>query len=368
MDALILSCGTGGGHNAAGYAIKEELIRRGHHVEMFDPYMLVGKNVSGAVNNTYINLVQKAPDIFGFIYKIGDCYRKLPFKSPVYYINQKPAMKLYEYLNEHHFDVIITPHLFPAEIITVLKNKKLKLPKTYFIATDYVCIPFTEETNCDYYIVPHKDSCSDFMYRGISRDKLLPFGIPVNAAFTEDITPDKAKIQLGLNVHKKYIMVAGGSMGAGNIDKITKIVFDYTKSDSDFEMIVICGNNDKLYNKLKNKYAQGAVIIKKTDKMHLYMKASEIFFTKPGGLSSTEAAAANTPIVHISPIPGCETHNKEFFRKHGLSLGVSSNENDIVFAINKLKDNRVRDKIISNQKRQINAFAGKQICDYIEKN
>lgn len=29
MDALILSCGTGGGHNAAGAAIKEELIKRG---------------------------------------------------------------------------------------------------------------------------------------------------------------------------------------------------------------------------------------------------------------------------------------------------------------------------------------------------
>ena len=30
MEALILSCGTGGGHNAAGYAVKEELERRGH--------------------------------------------------------------------------------------------------------------------------------------------------------------------------------------------------------------------------------------------------------------------------------------------------------------------------------------------------
>ena len=34
MDALILSVGTGGGHNAAGYAVKEELLRRGHNVEM----------------------------------------------------------------------------------------------------------------------------------------------------------------------------------------------------------------------------------------------------------------------------------------------------------------------------------------------
>ena len=36
MDALILSCSTGGGHNAAGTAIKEELEVRGHHVTMMD--------------------------------------------------------------------------------------------------------------------------------------------------------------------------------------------------------------------------------------------------------------------------------------------------------------------------------------------
>ena len=33
MDALILSCGTGGGHNAAAKAIMEELIGRGWNAE-----------------------------------------------------------------------------------------------------------------------------------------------------------------------------------------------------------------------------------------------------------------------------------------------------------------------------------------------
>ena len=40
MDALILSCGTGGGHDAAGSAVAEELINRGHHAVMLNPYTL----------------------------------------------------------------------------------------------------------------------------------------------------------------------------------------------------------------------------------------------------------------------------------------------------------------------------------------
>ena len=44
MDALILSCGTGGGHDAAGKAVYEEMKKQGHQVTMLNPYTLKSKN------------------------------------------------------------------------------------------------------------------------------------------------------------------------------------------------------------------------------------------------------------------------------------------------------------------------------------
>ena len=61
MDALILSCSTGGGHNAAAAAIKEALTLRGHHAVMLDPYELAGKNLDRKVGNTYIKIAQRTP-------------------------------------------------------------------------------------------------------------------------------------------------------------------------------------------------------------------------------------------------------------------------------------------------------------------
>ena len=58
MDALILSCSTGGGHNAAAEAMAEELKRRGHHVDLLDPYTLTGKNRDRLVGNAYVKCVQ----------------------------------------------------------------------------------------------------------------------------------------------------------------------------------------------------------------------------------------------------------------------------------------------------------------------
>ena len=54
MDALILSCGTGGGHNSAGKAVLEELERRGHHVTMLNPYTLKSEKLSSGIDQNYI--------------------------------------------------------------------------------------------------------------------------------------------------------------------------------------------------------------------------------------------------------------------------------------------------------------------------
>lgn len=54
MDALILSCGTGGGHNAAGAAIKEELIKRGYNVKFFNPYALKSNRLARVIDRAYV--------------------------------------------------------------------------------------------------------------------------------------------------------------------------------------------------------------------------------------------------------------------------------------------------------------------------
>ena len=49
MEALILSCSTGGGHNVAAGAIREELEKRGHHAVMMDPYQLVSDKLAAEI-------------------------------------------------------------------------------------------------------------------------------------------------------------------------------------------------------------------------------------------------------------------------------------------------------------------------------
>lgn len=369
MDALILSVGTGGGHNAAGYAVKEELLKRGHNVEMMNPYDLKSSKTSKIIDNTYIKLVQTVPKAFGLVYFIGDAYRRLPWRSPVYFANRRMAAVLKEYLDEHHFDIVIMPHLFPAEMMTSILNNGWERPKTLFITTDYTCTPFIEETKLDAYIIPTSQLWSEFESFGVPSERMFSLGIPTLSGYKSDISKSEAKKALGLSESKRYILITGGSMGSGNLVKIVRYILKWRQDChyEDIEPVIICGSNKKLYERMENEFPQDCVVVGYTTKMPLYMKACEIFMTKPGGLSSTEAASAGIPIVHITPIPGCESKNLRYFEEHGMSIFAKCSEKSIRKALDYLEKSENRDKMVLCQKKYLNDKAASDICDLAQR-
>ncbi len=339
MRVLILSCSTGGGHNAAAHAIEEEMKRRGHTVTFMDPYELKGRNLDHKVGDFYIHLVQRAPFLFGAAYWMGELYRRLPWRSPVYWINGRMCSRMKEYLETHPTDVIIMTHLFPGEILTYMKNQGIQLPETVFVATDYTCIPFTEEIDCDYYVIPSAALEAEYEARGIDGRRLVPYGIPVAHAFGEP--SDRAKLldSLGLASDRHYLLLSGGSMGAGKIFRMAETLMDYLSVHEDTSLIVVCGSNDRLYERVFRRYGAHPqlILLHRTDRMADYMKISDVFLSKPGGLSSTEAAASGVPLIHISPIPGCETRNKDFFAEKGMSIGAGNDGARLIPALEKLR-------------------------------
>lgn len=368
MEALILSCGTGGGHNAAGKAIEDELILRGHKAVMINPYNLAGDKLPKRVDGAYIKLATDAPNAFGLMYSLGQAVRRLPGSSPIYWANGLMAQRMEEYLSAHNYDVVIMPHLFPAEILTFLKRRGKRVPKMVFIATNYSCIPFTEETDCDYYVIPSSLLKEDFIRRGIPEDKLLPLGIPVSRSFTEDLTKAQAKTLLSLKADRNYILLSGGSMGAGGMHQTVQSIKDEIIKDPSYALIVICGSNSRLYEQLSEKYAHDSQIIpiKRTSRMAWYLKACSVFITKPGGLSSTEAAVSGVPLIHVSPIPGCESINLKFFTQNNMSLDGGRQNEQLIKALSEIKNEQLINKMINSQKQIINGRSTQDICDFLQ--
>lgn len=370
MDALILSCGTGGGHNAACHAIEKELKSRGHAVETLNPYLLKSARAARAVDLAYVRLAQRAPAAFGAVYGIGNAYRRLPVRSPVYHLNRRMRPVFADYLEKHHFDAVVMTHLFPAEILTGIR-RHMSVPKSFFISTDYTCIPFTEETDCDYYVIPSPELADEFCGRGIAKERIRPLGIPVDTDFTPVLLPAeerrRSREALGLSAEERYryILVAGGSIGAGRIDEAVSLLLGHYEG-TDTKIIVVCGNNEELYRKLNRQFGARCTVLAHTDRMPEYLKACDVFLSKPGGLSTTEAAVAGIPLVLMTPIPGCETLNMRFFEERGMCEAVSSIKTDLIPACEKLLDQTAAEKMRRCQRQSLPAHAARAICDLIE--
>ncbi len=366
MDALIMTCGTGGGHNAAAAAIAEELIRRGHNVTTLNPFTLVEGSVSSVIDNTYISIAKHFPHLFGVIYCLGEGVSRLPIPSPVYLANGRMNEIMEKYLSEHHFDIAVMSHIFPGEILTNMKRHGLAVPKTVFIATDYTCIPFTEEIDCDYFVTPSSLLTEEYVRRGVPPERIYPLGIPVRQEFSAHGDREEKCLALGLDPTRRYILITGGSMGAGKLELVVNMLDEHYR-DKNITLIVVCGSNRKLYEKIASEHGERHIVMERTGKMADYMSVCDLFITKPGGLSSTEAAVSGTPVIHITPIPGCESYNMRFFEAHGMSIAVPYPRRNLIEACDTLGDEAARDTMTENQRRVIPTTAFSDICDLIEK-
>lgn len=365
MKVLVLSCKTGGGHDAAGRAIVQQFTEMGDEAYLFDYLTLAGKKVSDKVGGSYVGLVQRVPLVFGLLYRVGAVVSRIVRKSPVYYMNGLMAPYLDRYLQENDFDAIVMPHLFPAETITYMKRKGMNLPLTVAVATDYTCIPFWGETECDYYVIPSKRHIKNFTRGHITREQLLPFGIPVSPDITRYHNQAGARRKLGIDHDKPIYLVVGGSMGAGQMDTLVKLLVKMKTEDD--QVIVICGSNKKIRKKIDRHYGgrDDVTVIGRTDKMSYYLNACDVIFTKPGGLTSTEAAVAEIPIVHTSPIPGCETANRKYFRKHGMSVSGAESVSQVAAGVRLMEHPEELQKMREKQRLQIPKDSARQICEFI---
>ena len=74
----------------------------------------------------YLNSLKGNGNTFKNIYKLGELYSKSGVTSPVYLVNKMHARRLYNYIKNGSFDLVIATHLFPSLTLTAIKKHKDK--------------------------------------------------------------------------------------------------------------------------------------------------------------------------------------------------------------------------------------------------
>ncbi len=342
---LIMSASTGGGHNRAARAIKEELENKtinneSIECEIIDSLKLVNNTMDKVISRGYEKSAIYTPKAYGSVYRLSESslVSKNEFKDN--FLTSLMAKKFRKLLKKSRPDLIIGTHPFPMIALSTLKKstsdisslnlsdafhkhyKDISVPPMISVLTDYTTHSTWIQNEIDYYIVGHEYVKELLVFEGVNPNKVKAFGIPVEKSFLSHRDKEAVLSELGLSPNKLTVLLMGGSFGAGNI----KATLDELISiNRDFQIIVITGRNESLREKLEKNLAlhhhdKDIVVLGFTNKMNDLLASVDVLVSKPGGLTTTESLLKNLPMIVPYYIPGQEEENLDFLTNCGAAL------------------------------------------------
>lgn len=342
---LIMSASTGGGHNRAARAIKEELENKtinneSIECEIIDSLKLVNNTMDKVISRGYEKSAIYTPKAYGSVYRLSESslVSKNEFKDN--FLTSLMAKKFRKLLKKSRPDLIIGTHPFPMIALSTLKKstsdtsslnlsdafhkhyKDISVPPMISVLTDYTTHSTWIQNEIDYYIVGHEYVKELLVFEGVNPNKVKAFGIPVEKSFLSHRDKEAVLSELGLSPNKLTVLLMGGSFGAGNI-KAT--LDDLISVNRDFQIIVITGRNESLREKLEKNLAlhhhdKDIVVLGFTNKMNDLLASVDVLVSKPGGLTTTESLLKNLPMIVPYYIPGQEEENLDFLTNCGAAL------------------------------------------------
>ena len=350
---LIMSASTGGGHNRAARAIKEELTNKSINgitidCEIIDSLKIVNGTMDKLISQGYEKSAKYTPKAWGGVYKLTEStlISRNEFKdNPLTSLVSRKLKKLVELKKP---DLIIGTHAFPMIALSTLKKhsmlysnnelntfseslhnyyKDLNIPPLITVLTDYTTHSAYIQNEIDYYIAGHEYVKELLIEDGIDEEKIKPYGIPVEKSFLSHRDRNTVLSELNLDPDKFTVLLMGGSFGAGSIkDTLEELI----SIDRDFQVIVVTGRNKSLKEKLEKSLISSEDTIDKnisvlgfTDKMNDLLASVDILVSKPGGLTTTESLLKEVPMIIPYFIPGQEEENLDFLSNCGASLRTS---------------------------------------------
>ena len=318
MRTLILSCNTGEGHNSCAKAIQEAYLAQGEYCEIVEALQFISRHASRFIADWHSRIYRHAPKLYGAGYRNVENRTSL-FRegTTVYRDLTSGSERLYRFICAGDYDAVICTHVFPALAMTAILERHPMPLLTGFVATDYTCSPSVEDSALDYYFIPDETLKDEFAACGVPREKLVASGIPVKPAFYHAVDKSAAKAELGIPANHQHILMMCGSIGCGPIRELAEELA--IRLTPEQELTVVCGANEELCGKLQKHFTGNR-------QLHIHgmvhnvpqlMHSADIFLTKPGGLSTTEAAACDLPMVLMDTVAGCEGHNLDFFLGRG---------------------------------------------------
>lgn len=321
MNILIVTGKFGMGHWSASLSLRQQLLQAfpEAQVEVMDLIACTNHN-SESMYKWFNVLVTRGSGLFNLYYKftqnkdsderpLND--EQCPDRVGVLFAGKQP-------------DLIIATHPICARIVARWKKESGSSLPMVTCVTDLTSHSEWIHRVTDCYLVGTQEIKERLVAKGVDRDIIYVTGIPVRAEF-------KLPVHRG-DRQQRNLLIMGGGLGM----MPRKDAF-YEELDAmpGVHTTIITGRNQKLYDRLVDKY-ENIRVIGFTDRVYEYMAWADLVLTKPGGITMFESIFSELPILAWEPFLEQEKNNARFLVKRGLGRVAAKESDECLAAIREL--------------------------------
>ncbi len=304
-----------GGHSKAAQSIKEALLFKHPSVGVmtFNGLGQFYPRGEKVIDLLYTNMIKYFPYVWGTAYdRKRIIYALTPYRK---LIHKFTFGKLNELIKQSPPDCFVATQAFPCGVVADFKKKKgLRIP-LIGVVTDYHPHRFWVHPYIDRYVVACQEAKEVLISHGVDEKRIKILGIPISVKFLSAYPKEEISKELGFVNNLNSVLIMGGGLGIGPIEVIAKKL---DSLDYNFQIIVVCGRNKRLYDwfiKNKRKFKKPIFIFGYIEQMYKIMDFVDMIITKAGGITISEALAKGLCIIVTNPIPGQEEKNVEYLLK-----------------------------------------------------
>jgi 1,2-diacylglycerol 3-beta-galactosyltransferase len=315
---LVLMSDTGGGHRASAQALDQAL--QDQYPGKIDVQIMdIWTDHAGWPYNNFVPMYRylaKHPLLWRGFYIYGmfpptKLYTEIDSKRTSY-------KKFRKAIEDADPDFVVSMHplcqLMPISIVKEMNAKRASdRPRIPFvtIVTDLGSAHSTWfDRRADAVFVPSEEVLKIALAQGMPSGKILLKGLPIRPSFWKAALPKNTiRKTLGIPERVKTVLLMGGGDGVGKLGKIAvEVANNLQKLDMKSQLIVICGHNKKMTEKLSEKLKSTAsmeVMIKGfVNNVDEFMTSSDLLITKAGPGTIAESMIRGLPLVISSYLPG----------------------------------------------------------------
>lgn len=369
MKVLLVTMTVGEGHNSIAKAIKNSLEKKGVETRLIEQYGYDPDYVARD-NRRYLWACKYIPHLYNFVW---NRLNKIDYEKRYSNFLQGSIKKCTVFLTDHIKDfgpdaIVCSSHYAAAALCNLKREGKLpENIKVYSILFDYCLCPYWESSILVDKIFTPADFVDEVLIeRGFKKEQIVYTGFPVQDKFNNTLTSLQAKEILNIDEKKFTILILNGGNGLGNTLKLLKYL---QKVSYPIQILCVNGKNKKRELKIEkyikkhgitNIYNYGFVT-----NVEVFMRASDVIFSRGGGVTITEATDSILPIICREKAINNEKINKEIFIEKGMALGLNK-LSESYKKVNYLIENPQK---LEEMKKNIEKFrkpnATSEITDYV---